>query len=64
MVGFVSDGAVVMIGKRNGVAAKLRKGIKEFEETNSFFSLHCILHQEALCEKSLKMTYVMGTVVN
>jgi hypothetical protein len=29
----------------------------------SFFSLHCILHKEALCAKSLKMTHVMDSVV-
>jgi hypothetical protein len=37
--------------------------MKDFEGTTSFFSLHCILHQEALCEKSLKMTHVMDTAV-
>jgi hypothetical protein len=63
MVGFVSDGAPAMIGTSNGVAAKLKKRMKEFEGTTSFFSLHCILHQEALCAKSLKMTHVMDTVV-
>jgi hypothetical protein len=28
-----------------------------------FFSLHCILHQEVLCAKRLKMTHTMDTVV-
>jgi hypothetical protein len=37
--------------------------MKELEGTTSFFSLHCILHQEALCAKSLKMTHVTDTVV-
>jgi hypothetical protein len=50
MVGFFSDGAPAMISKS-----------KEFEGTTSFFSLHCILHQEALCAESLKMTHVMDT---
>jgi hypothetical protein len=64
MVRFVSNGAPAMIGTSNGVAAKLKKKrMKEFEGKTSFFSLHCILHQEALCAKGLKMTHVMGTVV-
>jgi hypothetical protein len=61
MVGFVSDGAPAMIGKSNGV--QQNKKIKEFEGKTYFFCRHCILHQEALCAKSLKMTHVMGTVV-
>jgi hypothetical protein len=63
VVGFASDGSPAMSGKSNGVAAKLKKVMKEFEGTTSFFSLHRILHQEALCARSLKMTDVMDTVV-
>jgi hypothetical protein len=37
--------------------------MKEFEGKTSSFSLHCILHQEALCAQSFKMTDVMDTVV-
>jgi hypothetical protein len=37
--------------------------MKWFEGMTSSFSLHCILHQEALRAKSLKMTHVMDTVV-
>jgi hypothetical protein len=29
----------------------------------SFFSFHCILHQGALCAKSLKINHVMDIVV-
>jgi hypothetical protein len=62
MVGFVSDGAPAMIGKNNGVAANLIK-MKEFEGTTSVRSLHCILHQQVLRAKSLKMNHVMDTVI-
>jgi hypothetical protein len=62
MVGFVSDSAPAMTGKNNGVAAKLKNKKKEFEGTTSFRSLHCILHQHAMCAKSLKMNHVMDTV--
>ncbi|XP_070580157.1 zinc finger protein 862-like [Ptychodera flava] len=43
MSSFVSDGASVMIGKRNGVAAKLRR-----EVNSSLISLHCVCHRLAL----------------
>jgi hypothetical protein len=39
------------------------KGMKEFEGKTSFFSLHCILHKEASCAKSLEVTHVMDTAV-
>jgi hypothetical protein len=51
VVGFVNDGALAMIGKSNCVAAKLKKRMKEFEGKAFFFSLDCILDQEALCAK-------------
>jgi hypothetical protein len=64
VVAFVSEGAPAMIGKSKGVAAKLKeKKMKEFEGKTSSFSLHCILHQEALCAQSFKMIDVMDTVV-
>jgi hypothetical protein len=53
MVGFASDGSVAMIGKCNGVAAKLKKRMKQFKGMTSFFSLHCIIHQETLCASVL-----------
>jgi hypothetical protein len=37
--------------------------MKEFEGTTSFRSLHCILHQQALCAKSLKMNHVIDTAI-
>ena len=42
---FGSDGASVMVGKRNGVATKLR------EDNPSMLSIHCINHRLALATK-------------
>jgi hypothetical protein len=36
MVGFVSDGALAMIGKNNGVAAKLKKQNERIRQNNFF----------------------------
>ena len=42
MLGFTSDGAPVMCGKRNGVAAKLKQMIPYL------ISYHCANHRSAL----------------
>jgi hypothetical protein len=62
VLGFVSDGTAAMTGKSNGIAAELKKKLKEFEKTTSFCSPHFI-HQEASSAKSLKMTHVINNVV-
>jgi hypothetical protein len=42
----VSEGVLTVVGKKNVVAAKLKKKVREFKELTSFFSFHCIFHQE------------------
>ena len=42
-LGFYLDGASVMIGKDNGVAARF----KQLEECSGMFSVHCICHRLA-----------------
>ncbi|KAJ8043554.1 hypothetical protein HOLleu_10692 [Holothuria leucospilota] len=42
MAGFGSDGASVMVGRRNGVASKLR------EEIPTLINIHCVAHRLAL----------------
>ena len=42
IIGFASDGASVMVGKENGVAARLRK------ENPFMLNIHCIAHRLAL----------------
>ena len=44
LIGFCSDGASVMTGKDNGVAAKL----KQLPECATLLSIHCICHRLAL----------------
>ncbi|XP_017770200.1 PREDICTED: general transcription factor II-I repeat domain-containing protein 2-like [Nicrophorus vespilloides] len=63
MVGFLNDGARVMIDKSDSVAAKFKKIMKDFEGSSSFFTMHCILHQHELCASSLKMDHVIDTVI-
>jgi hypothetical protein len=53
----VTNGAKAVTGKQNGLAGLLRQNGVNCP------LLHCIIHQEALCGKSIKQSYVMKTVV-
>nr|XP_012217172.1 PREDICTED: general transcription factor II-I repeat domain-containing protein 2A-like [Linepithema humile] len=51
-----TDGAPAMIGSENGFVGHLRKnGI-------NCLTFHCVIHQEALCEKSVRMLSAMKIV--
>ena len=62
-VSLVADGAPSMIGRKAGVAAKFKEKVNNSNSGNKFWSFHCIIHQEALCCKALKMDHVMEVVV-
>lgn len=53
----VTDGAPAMVSVENGFVGILRKN------SINCLTLHCIIHQEALCTKSLKLTSAMNVVV-
>ncbi|KAE8293775.1 hypothetical protein D5F01_LYC06711 [Larimichthys crocea] len=55
MAGFGSDGAAVMVGRRNGVAAKLRG------DNQKLVNIHCIAHRLALASAQAAdgITYLM-----
>lgn len=54
-VSLATDGAPSMIGKKAGVVKKFRDKVQSANGGRDFWTFHCILHQEALCCKSLKM---------
>ena len=62
-VSVATDGAPSMFGKKAGVVVKLREKFQAVNPDQGFWSFHCILHQEALCCKSLKMDNVMHVVI-
>lgn len=57
-----TDGAANMVGRHNGVAAKLRAKIENSHPDSSFAHFHCIIHQQNLCSKILKMDHVLSLV--
>ncbi|XP_049430459.1 general transcription factor II-I repeat domain-containing protein 2-like [Epinephelus fuscoguttatus] len=62
LVGITTDCAPSMIGRKNGLVALVQKKLEE-EGADSAISLHCIIHQQALCSRCLKFDNVMSVVV-
>ena len=63
LVGLTTDGALSMIGKENGAVALLKKHLRELKFKQNILTVYCVIHQEALCAKTLNMTHVMELVV-
>ena len=62
-ISLATDGAPSMVGRKAGVATKFREKVQDANGGQDFFAFHCILHQEALCCKTLKMDHIMSVVV-
>ena len=61
LVGLTTNGAPSMTAKENGTVALFKKRLRKskFEQD---CVVDCVIHQEAFCAKSLKMTLVMELV--
>ena len=57
-----TDGAANMVGRHNGVVAKLQAKIKNLHPNLSFTHFYCIIHQQNLCSKVLKLDHVPSLV--
>ena len=56
-----TNGAPAMLGVKAGLVSRLKsKALTYGVELKSF---HCIIHQESLCSKKLKMEHVMNIVI-
>ncbi|CAG9791817.1 unnamed protein product [Diatraea saccharalis] len=58
MITISTDSAPAMIRKNNGCVALLQNFLGR-----AIFSYHCIIHQEALCTKDMKLDDIMVPVV-
>ena len=64
LVCLATDGAPAMCSSNVGVVGLVKKKLNSLEANEiNFISVHCILHQEALCSKSLQMKEVMDLEV-
>ncbi|XP_077067685.1 general transcription factor II-I repeat domain-containing protein 2-like [Siphateles boraxobius] len=59
--GITTDGAPSMTGRKNGLVALVQRKLEE-ENVEEAIALHCIIHQQALCE-CLRFDNVMSVVV-
>ncbi|KAJ4440532.1 hypothetical protein ANN_08673, partial [Periplaneta americana] len=64
LVSVATDGAPSMKGDENGFIGRLRKFLRSMDMPSDFLSIHCIIHREALCAKSVALNNVMSVVVN
>ncbi|CAH1108173.1 unnamed protein product [Psylliodes chrysocephalus] len=56
-----TDGAPAMVGKNTSVVTKLPKKISdEATPQHKLIGIHCIIHQESLASKILKMDHVLS----
>lgn len=63
LVSIATDGAPAMCSENVGVVGLLKAKLNSLGILGSVTAIHCILHQEALCSKSLKMKEVMEIVI-
>ncbi|XP_051784546.1 general transcription factor II-I repeat domain-containing protein 2-like [Erpetoichthys calabaricus] len=58
-----TDGAPSMIGPNIGVVVQIKTELSSNKiNTEDLSVLHCIIHQQNLCAKSVKFAHVMGTI--
>ncbi|XP_072239317.1 general transcription factor II-I repeat domain-containing protein 2-like [Leuresthes tenuis] len=62
LIGLTTDGAPAMCSAKSGLVGRMRVKMQEENCTGELTAYHCIIHQEALCGKVLKMDHVMSTV--
>ncbi|XP_061765856.1 general transcription factor II-I repeat domain-containing protein 2-like [Nerophis ophidion] len=62
LLGLTTDGAPAMSGKKNGLVGRICEKMREENCAGELCVYHCIIHQESLCAKALKMEHVMTTV--
>jgi len=63
LVSVATDGAPAMCSEKVGVVGLVKAKRSQLSLSGPFTAVHCILHQEALCGKSLQMKDVMSVVV-
>ncbi|XP_069610761.1 general transcription factor II-I repeat domain-containing protein 2-like [Ranitomeya imitator] len=58
-----TDGAPSMVGCKKGVIARIKQEMDKRNHSHPI-AIHCLIHQQALCSKSLKWDSVMKIVVS
>ena len=59
--GITTDGAPAKAGERNGMVSMVCAKVQE--NGGEAVKLHCIIHEETLCAKTVQLGDVMNTVI-
>ncbi|XP_059832923.1 general transcription factor II-I repeat domain-containing protein 2-like [Hypanus sabinus] len=51
-----------MCGQKSGLVGRIRQKMREENGAGELTAYHCIIHQESLCGKALKMEHIMSTI--
>lgn len=63
--GLTTDGAPAMVGSHKGLTALVKQEMSRLSlDPGDLIVCHCIIHQESLCAKCLRLNNVMSTVVS
>ncbi|XP_029055083.2 general transcription factor II-I repeat domain-containing protein 2-like [Osmia bicornis bicornis] len=62
LVSVATDGVPVMVGERNGFIGRLRRKMSSTYDKN-IIAIHCLIHQQNLCAKSIALQNVMSVIV-
>ena len=62
ITGIVTDGTPVMAGKREGLV-KLIEDDAIPAQNSHLIKYHCLVHQENLCTKALKIDNIMQVII-
>ena len=63
LCGSITDGCPSITGKENGAVALLKKDAQQSFPLQDILNVYCIIHQESLCAKTLKMDHVIDVVI-
>jgi hypothetical protein len=58
-----TDAAPAMVGKKNGLTA-LEEMEKRTRQASHLVLCHCVIHQQSLCSKAIKINHVINIVVS
>ncbi|XP_029657689.1 general transcription factor II-I repeat domain-containing protein 2-like [Octopus sinensis] len=64
LVGITTDGAPSMVGNKKGTITLVQNEMEKFGIEYNLVKIHCIVHQEALVAKSVRLRETMDAVVN
>ena len=64
MSGVTTDGAPAMTGKNSGLIGLLKAELRKLGVKSELVTYHCIIHQENLCARQIRLKEVMSVVVS